>query len=77
MQGWLHAWSAPVVGERERERLGLAERIAMARGIALPLALPAAGSGLADLPSPDSVTGAAAAGKVLAGRRAHRDPRGL
>lgn len=66
MQGWLHAWSAPVVGERERERLGLAERIAMARGIALPLALPAAGSGLADLPSPDSVTGAAAAGELIA-----------
>ena len=66
MQGWLHAWSAPAVGEGERGRLGLAERIAVARGIALPLSAPVAGSGLAELPAPESVHGAVAAGELLA-----------
>ena len=66
MQGWLHAWSAPAVGEGERNRLGLAERIAVARGIALPLPAPVAGSGLAELPAPESVHGAVAAGELLA-----------
>ena len=71
MQGWLHAWSAPAVGAGDSVRLGLAERIAVARGVALPLPAEVAGSGLADLPAPESVPGAVAAGELLA--RALRD----
>jgi single-stranded-DNA-specific exonuclease len=67
MQGWLHAWSAPAVSAREFGQLGLAERVAMARGIALPATAPAAGSGLSELPAPESVPGAVRAGELLAG----------
>ena len=65
MQGWLHAWSAPAVGEGDRGRLGLAERIAVARGMALPLSAPVAGSGLSELPAPETVSGACEAGALL------------
>lgn len=66
MQGWLHAWSAPAAGDGESGRLRLAERIALARGIPLPLAAPEAGSGLSELSPPESVAGATEAGELLA-----------
>lgn len=46
--------------------MGLAERIAAARGIALPQSTPAAGAGLSELPAPESMPGAVAAGDLLA-----------
>jgi len=56
----------PAVGAGASGRLSLAERVATARGIALPASEPTAGSGLSELPAPESVPGAVAAGELLA-----------